>query len=363
MSRHHDHEHDHAHGHERDHGRVRACGHDHALENAGRHGHGGDQERAGGEEHPRGGQHAHDGCSHGHLHGHGAGAQRRVLKLAFYLTAGYMVVEAVGGLLTGSMALLSDSMHMLTDAAALGMSFFASRLASLKPDSSRTYGYRRAEVVAALANAMLLWVLTGYMLRETWDRFHEPVQVLSGPMMVIAAIGLLVNLASAWLLHAHSEHNINIRGAFLHVLGDLAGSVAAIAAGVIIWFTGWNKADSIVSLLINLLILYSSTRLLIEAFHILMEGAPRGLSLKELERELRAIDGVSDVHELHAWSLSSGFNALSAHLVVRDPAKQQPALRAACRVAPGFGLRHTVFQVEAEPEAEASCGLCGGAGN
>ena len=305
--------------------------------------------------------HDHDARCHGHggAHSHGAGAQRRVLKLAFYLTAGYMAVEAAGGLLTGSLALLSDSMHMLTDAAALGMSFFASRLASLKPDSSRTYGYRRAEVVAALANAMLLWVLTGYLLRETYDRFQEPVRVLSGPMLVIAVIGLLVNVVSAWLLHSHSGHNINIRGAFLHVLGDLAGSVAAIAAAVVIRLTGWNKADTLVSLLINLLILYSSTRLLIEAFHILMEGAPRGLSLKELERELRAIDGVSDVHELHAWSLSSGFNALSAHLVVKDPAKQQAALRAAsCRVAPAFGLRHTVFQVEAEPVENASCDLC-----
>ena len=308
--------------------------------------------------HEHSGAHAHGpACAHGH--DHAAGAGRRAITAAFFITAGFMVVEAAGGLLTGSMALLSDSMHMLTDAAALGMSFFASRLAALRPDSSRTYGYRRAEVVAALANALLLWILSGYMLREVYERFHNPVPVLYGPMLAVAVLGLLANLASAWILHGHSEDNINIRGAFLHVVSDLAGSVAAIIAGATIYFTGWYRADTIVSLLIIALILFSSTRLLGEAFHILMEGAPRGLSLKAVEKELRAIDGVSDVHELHAWSLSSGFNALSAHLVVKDPARQQAALKkATCGVAAGFGIKHTVFQVESEPVENSSCDIC-----
>lgn len=302
-------------------------------------------------------EHGHT-CAHKHG-GHGAHSQRRAISAAFFITAGFMLVEAAGGLLTGSMALLSDSMHMMTDAAALGMSFFASKLSALRPDSSRTFGYRRAEVVAALANAMLLWILSGYMLREVYERFHHPVTVLSGPMLAVAVLGLLANLASAWLLHGHSDENINIRGAFLHVLSDLAGSVAAIIAGAIIYFSGWYLADTIVSLLIIGLILFSSTRLLLEAFHILMEGAPRGLSLKALSHELSAIDGVSDVHELHAWSLSSGFSALSAHLVVKDPAKQQAALKtASCRVAAAFGIRHSVFQVEAEPVANSSCDIC-----
>jgi cobalt-zinc-cadmium efflux system protein len=302
------------------------------------------------------------GHDHGHCCGHehhGAHAQRRAIKAAFFITAGFMVAEAVGGLLTGSMALLSDAMHMLTDAAALGMSFFASRVAGLKPDSSRTYGYRRAEVVAALANAMLLWILSGYMLREVYERFHNPVPVLSVPMLVVAVMGLLANLASARILHSHSGDNINIRGAFLHVLSDLAGSVAAIIAGAVIYFTGWYRADTIVSLLIIALILFSSARLLGEAFHILMEGAPRDLSLEDLRRQLLAIDGVSGVHELHAWSLSSGFNAVSAHLVVKDPARHREALReASCRVAPAFGLKHSVFQVEEAPVENSSCDVC-----
>lgn len=311
--------------------------------------------------------HDHDhSCSHGHAHHHGhhhgggsAAGQRRAITLAFFITAGFMLVEAAGGLLTGSMALLSDAMHMLTDAAALGMSFFAARLASLKPDSARTYGYRRAEVVAALANAMLLWILSGYMLREVYERFQTPVPVLAGPMLMVAIAGLLANLASAWVLHSHSGDNINVRGAFLHVLSDLAGSVAAIIAAVVIKFTGWYLADTIVSLLIIALILFSSTRLLLEAFHILMEGVPRGVSMSELEKGLRAIAGVSDVHELHVWSLSSGFNALSAHLVVKDAARQQAALKeATCAVAPAFGIHHTVFQVEAEPVENSSCGSC-----
>ncbi len=306
-------------------------------------------------------EHQHDSghSCQGEHHARGAHLQRKAITAAFFITAAFMFVEAAGGFLTGSMALLSDSMHMLTDAAALGMSFFASRLAGLKPDSARTYGYRRAEVVAALANAMLLWLLSGYMLREVYQRFYSPVPVLAGPMLAVALLGLAANIACAFILHSHSGENINIRGAFLHVMSDLAGSVAAIAAGVIIYFTGWYRADTIVSLLIIALILLSSTRLLREAFHILMEGAPRGLSLKDLEKELRAIDGVSDVHELHAWSLSSGFNALSAHLVVKDPAKQQAALKAAtCGVATGFGIRHAVFQVEAEPADNSSCDIC-----
>ena len=310
-------------------------------------------------QHDHSNEHCHD---HGHAHGHhhrGPAAQRRAIAAAFYITAGFMLVEAAGGLLTRSMALLSDSLHMMTDAAALGMSFFASRLAQLRPDSSRTYGYRRAEVVAALANAMLLWILSGYMLREVYDRFQSPVPVLSLPMLIVAAVGLLANVAGAWILHGHSGENINIRGAFLHVMSDLAGSVAALAAGAVIYFTGWYPADTIVSLLIIMLILVSSTRLLLEAFHILMEGVPRELSLKALEKELRSIDGVSDVHELHAWSLYTGFNALSAHLVVKDPGKRQTALKAAtCSVAPAFGIRHTVFQVEAEPVENSSCDVC-----
>jgi cobalt-zinc-cadmium efflux system protein len=185
------------------------------------------------------------------------------------------------------------------------------------------------------------------------------VPVLSVPMLAVAALGLLANLACARILHGHSGDNINIRGAFLHVLSDLAGSVAAIVAGAVIYFTGWYRADTIVSLLIIGLILFSSARLLGEAFHILMEGAPRDLSLKDLKRQLLAIEGVSDVHELHAWSLSSGFNAVSAHLVVKDPARHREALReASCRVAPAFGLKHSVFQVEESPVENSSCDVC-----
>lgn len=311
--------------------------------------------------------HHHDHeAEHGHSHGyehhghpHNSGGQGRAITIAFYITAGFMVVEAAGGFLTGSMALLSDAMHMLTDAAALGMSFFAARLAARKPDAARTYGYRRAEVVAALANAMLLWVLSGYMLREIYGRFQAPQPVNSGPMMVVAALGLLANIACARILHSHSHGNINVRGAFLHVLSDLAGSVAALAAGAVIYFTGWYLADTLVSLMIVGLILFSSSRLLAEAFHILMEGTPREIPAAELEKELLGVDGVSEVHELHAWTLSSGFNAVSAHLVVKDPARQQAAVKAAtCMVACKYGVRHSVFQVETELVENSSCDVC-----
>ena len=303
----------------------------------------------------------HHGHAHEHVRSGHRDSGRGAIKAAFLITASFMVVEAAGGFLTGSIALLSDSMHMLTDAAALGMSFFASHVSARRPDQSRTYGYHRAEVVAALANAMLLWVLSGYMLREVYERFQNPVPVLSGPMLAIAALGLAANIVSARLLHAHSHGNINIRGAFLHVVGDMAGSVAALIAGAIIHFTGWYRADTVVSLLIIALILFSSARLLSEAFHILMEGAPPEVPLGELQKTLLAIDGVSGVHELHAWSLSSGFNAVSAHLIVKDPARQQAALKeATARVASAFGVRHSVFQVEAEPVSDSSCDICSG---
>jgi cobalt-zinc-cadmium efflux system protein len=197
-----------------------------------------------GNEHEHGHSHgAGHYCEEGHARHPGLHRHRKAITTAFFITAAFMLVEAAGGLLTGSMALLSDSMHMLTDA-------------------------------AALANAMLLWLLSGYMLREVYARFRSPVPVLSGPMPAVAFVGLPANIACAWILHARSEENINMRGAFLHVVSDLAGSVAAIAAGAVIYFTGWYPADTIVSLLIIGLILFSSTRLLSEAFHILMEGAP-----------------------------------------------------------------------------------------
>ena len=293
-----------------------------------------------------------------HPHDHSHSRERESIRAAFFITAVFAAVELIGGLLTGSLSLLSDALHMVSDVTALALSFFTSKIAALRPDSKRTFGYRRAEVVAALINALLLWGVAGYMLREVYDRIKNPAPVLSGPMLVIAFLGLLANIVSAWFLHSEKEHNINIKGAFLHVLSDLAGSVGVIAAGLVIYFTGYYRADTIVSFLIIALILYSSSRLMAETLHILMEGVPPRLSMRELETALLAIEGVSGVHELHVWSLSSGFNALSAHLLVKDQALAAQALKkAVCLTSEKFDIRHSAFQVESEMTENSSCDI------
>lgn len=286
-------------------------------------------------------------------------SERNSIKAAFFLTASIAAVEAAGGLLTGSMALLSDALHMVTDITALAVSFLASKLSGMAPDDRRSFGYRRVEVVAALVNALLLWLVSGYMLREVYGRFLNPVTVLSKPMMAVAATGLAANILSAWFLLAHKDGNINIRGAFLHVVSDMAGSAGVILAGAVIYFTGFYRIDALASLGIIALILYSSTRLMLETFHILLEGTPAGMDLKEVRAALSGIPGVDGVHELHVWSLTAGFNAISAHLVVREKSRFERVLKdATCAVSGRFGIRHCAFQVESGPAENSSCDVC-----
>lgn len=302
--------------------------------------------------------HTHGHAHHSHAHGAGH-AERRSIKAAFFITAFIAAVEVAGGLLTGSMALLSDALHMITDVTGLAISFLASKLSAMAPDDRRSFGYRRVEVVAALVNALLLWLVSGYMLREVYERFLNPVTVLSKPMMIVAAIGLAANILSAWFLLAHKDGNINIRGAFLHVVSDMAGSVGVIIAGAVIYFTGYCRVDTLVSLAIIALILYSSTRLMLETFHILLEGTPTGMDLKEVRKALAGLPGVDDVHELHVWSLTAGFNAISAHLVVKEKSLFERVLKdATCAVACHFNIKHCAFQVESEPVENSSCDIC-----
>ena len=302
---------------------------------------------------------AHD-YSQAHSRARGAGpAERRSIKAALFVTVFIAVVEVAGGLLAGSMALLSDALHMITDVTGLAVSLFASKLSMMAPDDRRSFGYRRVEVVAALVNALLLWLVSGYMLHEVYERFLNPVTVLSKPMIIVAAIGLAANILSAWFLLAHKDGNINIRGAFLHVVSDMAGSVGVIIAGAVIYFTGYYRMDTLVSLAIIALILYSSTRLMLETFHILLEGTPTGMDLKEVRQALAGIPGVDDVHELHVWSLTAGFNAISAHLVVREKSLFERVLKdATCAVSCRFDITHCAFQVESEPVENSSCDIC-----
>lgn len=294
-----------------------------------------------------GGAHSH---SHGHHH-HGAASarNRKRLTLSLVLAAAYMLAEAIGGWLTGSLALLADAGHMLSDVAALGLSLFAMWMARRPATSSKTYGYRRMEILAALVNGATLVALSLFVLVEAWERFRTPPEVNAAGMMGIAAGGLLVNLVSLWILHEGRDENLNVRGAWLHVLTDALGSVQAIAAGALIWAFGWRWADPVASVLISLLVIYSSWSLLKEATAVLMEHAPSHIDVDEVRHAMAAVPGVLAIHDLHVWTITSGMESLSAHVVVREERYGCELLGEIRTVLhERFGLHHMTVQMETE---------------
>jgi cobalt-zinc-cadmium efflux system protein len=287
--------------------------------------------------------HSHSGPTTGT-----AGARhRRSLVWALALTSTYLVAEVIGALITGSLALLADAAHMLTDVGGLALALFAIWFASRQRSPLKTYGYLRSEVLAALANAVILLLLTVYILYEAYQRFFSPPEVLSTPMLVVAAIGLAVNLISMRILAAGSQESLNLRGAYFEVLADMLGSIGVIISALIIMFTGWTLADPIIGAAIGLFIIPRTWVLLTHAVNILLEGTPIGLDAAKLERDLQSIDGVLDVHELHVWTITSGLDAMSGHLVVADDADQQSVLRVAQSLLhDDFGIDHTTIQIE-----------------
>jgi cobalt-zinc-cadmium efflux system protein len=285
---------------------------------------------------------------HSHSHHHASPAGR--LGLALALVALFAVVEVVGGLLAGSLALLADAGHMVSDVGALGLALFALWYARRPHDERRTYGYHRTEVLAALTNGGLLLVLGAWIVTEAFERLRSPTEVWGGTMMLVASAGLVVNLVAFLILHRRGEENINLRGAVLHVIGDTLGSVAAITAGILVWWRDWRWADPALSLFIALIIGWSAVRLVRESVDILMEGVPPGLDVKEIEASIAAVDEVLEVHDLHVWTISSGIHALSAHVRVADPGRGPEVILRIDRVLEDrFGLTHTTIQVEATP--------------
>jgi len=238
--------------------------------------------------------------------------------LSIGLTLAILIAEVAGGLWTGSLALLSDSAHVFMDTFALGLSYLAIRAAALPANDRHTYGYHRMQVLAALANGAILLLISFEILREAINRFHNPEPVVAGPMLVIAVIGLAVNIIVALVLREHDHGDLNTRAAFLHVLGDALASVGVIAGGIAIYFTGQLWIDPLVSVLISVLILFSSGRLLKETVHILAEGMPDGTTASGVTETIKSVSGVSEVHDLHIWTVSLGFIALSAHVVLED---------------------------------------------
>lgn len=271
------------------------------------------------------------------------------LKWVLGLTAAFMVAEVVGGVVAGSLALLADAGHMLTDVGALGLSLFAMRMAQRPANAEKTYGYVRLEILAALVNGAALVAITGLIVHEAWARLQAPTHVRGGVMLVIAVVGMVVNTVGALLLHGHAHGNLNLRGAYLHVLGDLLGSVGAIVAGLVILLTGWTPADPIVSLVIALLILHSAWKLVREATEVLLEAAPAHMDVGDVVEELRSIRGLDQVHDVHVWTLTSGFVALSGHGVIDSPTEHMRVLDEIQARMRARGIGHVTFQLELRP--------------
>lgn len=271
------------------------------------------------------------------------------MTVALILTAGIMLLEFAGGLLTNSLALLSDSGHMLSDASSLVLSLVAMWFAAKPPSPRKTYGYYRFEILAALLNGVTLFVIAGFIIREAYGRFFNPPSVASGSMMLIAAIGLAANLLSAWSLMSKGDvkNNINLRSAYLHVLGDALGSVGAIAAGLVMWLFEWYAADPIISVLVALLILKGAWGVITSTVHILMEGTPAAVDQEAVKRTLEGIDGVKGVHDLHIWTITSGLDSLSCHLLAEDHKDSYDILQEAIQLMESeFKIRHATIQIE-----------------
>jgi len=268
------------------------------------------------------------------------------LRKVLLLTAGFMFVEAVGGWLSGSLALVADAGHMLTDVGALALALMSARLAQRPADHRRTYGYLRLEIFAALVNGVVLAALSAWIIFEAIRRFRTP-HAIEGPLFAaVAAAGLVVNLVALRLLRHDSHANLNTRAAYLHVMGDLLGSVGALLAALIVIATGWTLADPIVSVLISLLIITGSWRLLRESVEILLEAAPSHIPLQEVERRMRGVEGVIAVHDLHVWTLTSGVVAMSGHVVVPDLVSHPRVLAAVQQEVRDIGIGHVTIQVE-----------------
>jgi cobalt-zinc-cadmium efflux system protein len=286
-------------------------------------------------------------------------ASRRRLRAALAFTVVFMGMEIAGGLLSRSLALLADAGHMASDAGALALSLFAFWLSSKPRSLRRTFGWYRFEIFAALLNGVSLWLAAGIIVWEAVRRVRAPLDIKTGPMLLVAVAGLAVNFLVAGILHRARHENLNTKGAYLHVIGDTLGSIGVIAAGLIIRATGWTLIDPIVSVLICGLIAWSGVRLVREAFHILMEGTPDHLPLEEIRSGLAGIRGVCDVHDLHIWTVTSGFVSLTVHLAVDDPG-EAPAVLDAARdlLKMRFGLEHTTIQVERKSGRACSTQSC-----
>lgn len=287
-------------------------------------------------------QHEHEG-SHT---GSSAAKSKRRLIIVLGLTSTYLFAEVIGGVLTGSLALLADAGHMFTDVLGLSMALAAIQFAQRPATPAKTYGFYRTEILAALVNAVVLFGISAYILYEAWRRFQNPPEIASLPMLAVASGGLVVNLIGIKLLHAGSGESLNVQGAFLEVVSDLLGSIGVILAAVIIYFTGWWQADPVVSVLIGLFIIPRTWKLLKAALDVLLESTPGHIALPQVTAAIRSVPGVADVHDLHVWSITSGFIAMSAHIEASGRASDEVLRELKTVLNEQFKIEHSTLQVE-----------------
>ncbi|MFF6868172.1 cation diffusion facilitator family transporter [Streptomyces sp. SID5770] len=311
------------------------------------------------------------GAGHDHGHGHGGppptgtagAAYRNRLRIALGITLSVMVIEVIGGVVADSLALIADAAHMATDAVGLAMALLAIHFANRPPSGNRTFGYARAEILAALANCLLLLGVGGYVLFEAIQRFMEPAETKGGLAIAFAVVGLVANVISLTLLMRGQKESLNVRGAYLEVLADALGSVTVIVAAGIILATGWQYADPIASLVIGLMIVPRTVKLLRETLDVLLEAAPKGVDMAEVRAHILALPGVEDVHDLHAWTITSGMPVLSAHVVVDQGALDSVGHEKMLHALQGclgshFDVEHCTFQLEPVGHAEHEAKLC-----
>jgi cobalt-zinc-cadmium efflux system protein len=306
-------------------------------------------------DHDHGHEHAH---GHDHSHDHRA-ASGRALRIALLVLSVFFVVELVGGLLTNSLALISDAAHLLSDVAAVALALFAQWFARRPPSADRSYGYRRVEILAALLNGLTLILVAVYIAYEAFHRLQQPPAVLGLPMILVASVGLVAQLLVTLVLSRAKGESLNVRGAYLHAMTDAVQSVGVVIAGVVMLLTGWYIVDPIISVVIGLLVAYSGGKIIWEATHVLIEGTPKEIDLARIVAQMERTPGVERVTDLHAWSLTTGYNALSAHVEADTSAGAGEALlrRLTEELHTSFPIQHVTLQIERSCEM---CDCCGG---
>jgi len=303
------------------------------------------------------------GHQHDHGHDHTHGANKKVLLLSFIIITGYMVVEAIGGFLTNSLALLSDAGHMISDSISLGIAMLAFMFGEKAASYSKTYGYKRFEILAAVLNGITLIGIALFIFYEAIERFTNPPEVATTGMLIISIIGLFVNILVAWIMMRGSDtkDNLNMRGAFLHVLSDMLGSVGAIVAALLIMFFGWGWADPLASVIVALLVVRSGYHVTKASIHVLMEGTPSNVDVQEIIQLIEQTDGIESIHDLHIWTITSGTNALSCHAVVNDQlkiAESEHILRKIEHNLQHKGIKHVTIQLETSLHRHDNSILC-----